>query len=157
MIIKRKVFECKRQVAEHESMYTDRFRSYIQVLQRIHLKFDPIVCFSADSSLLYFYPCQDFLRNRTCNVFSIRKRVPFNNVQQAYCKSCYLEAKKNDVSCDTRDQRSAPNIRVPILSLNSSEKVEKIHRMIVEREKFERTRKSRRSKNPIGKTRCKFL
>jgi transposase-like protein len=28
--IKRKVFECKQQDAEHESMYTDRFRSYPQ-------------------------------------------------------------------------------------------------------------------------------
>jgi hypothetical protein len=156
--IKRKVFECKQQDAAHESTYTNRFRRYMQVLKRIHLKFDPIVCLTPDSSLLYFYPCPDFHCDGTCNVFSIRKRVPygkrvpFNSVQQAYCESCYVEARKNDVGCDKeRNQRTAPNSHVPILSLTNGEKVEKIHCLIDERRKYVREERVHAAKTRMEK------
>ena len=130
----------------------------MQVLKRIHLKFDPIVCLTPDSSLLYFYPCPDFLCDGTCNVFSIRKRVPygkrvpFNSVQQAYCESCYVEARKNDVGCDKeRNQRTAPNSHVPILSLTNGEKVEKIHCLIDERRKYVREERVHAAKTRMEK------
>ena len=135
----RKVFECtKQQDAAHESMYNDRFRRYMQVLSNNHQDFNPIKCFARDCLVLFFFPCRDFLRVGTCKRFSIRRRLPTNNQQVYWCTPCEIQAKR--VSSDaSRNQRTAPNSKVPISSLSEIEKEEKIRRMIVERKKCEKS------------------
>ena len=75
-----------RQLGAAECLTNERVLRYFNVLQKIHCNFEPITCYSSDSSRRYFYPC--------CKIRGGDDTCQMVNMQ-------YYQKSGADVYCDT--------------------------------------------------------
>jgi hypothetical protein len=113
-----------------QELLTSKFYTYIKLLQRIHMNFDPIVCqFGIELKNAYVYPCPNVQQRNhdTCQLVTIRlilkKKGKENDV---YCQTCARLARNRLV--DVEKRRTAPDSRVPISYLSIDELHEKMGR-----------------------------